>query len=200
MTKIKVTGFKNTLKNQILYSKQTRDTGIVGKVIEIELQRQGLKVDVETAGPDLPDYNVEIKSHKKGSSSDISIGSMTVNDLKNIDYQNSTIKSKLQSVRWIEYDENSPFYDPSVSVVTEDETYDFSKPYIQNEIEAQYNAYRQDIIQNSDQYKKNTRRGWWEKKSDNSWAFRIPYSYWNKYINYNKTYKSFNNMFSHVEN
>jgi hypothetical protein len=202
MKKAKVTKFKNTLENQVILAKQTSDTGFVGKVIEEVLKKQGLPIDSVSAGPDISTgyYDIEIKTRKKGSNADISIGAISVAEIAACDYQNSIIKDKLQTIRWVEYDENNPFIDNSSSIVKCDDVLDFDNPRIQNEIEYHYNISRQEIVTNNDWYKVNSRVGWWEKKSKNSWAFRIPFTNWKNYITYNKTSAGFNNMFSNDDN
>jgi hypothetical protein len=198
MRKAKVKSFKNTLENTVIPAKQTIDNGNMGKIIETTLKNQGLPIDSRSQGPDISvdDYEIEIKTRKKGSTADVTIGNATVDYIATHDYNNSIIKGKLQTIRWVEYDENNPFIDKNSSIVKTDKVLDFDMKQIQNEIEHQYNSVRQEIVNNNDSYSINNRVGWWEKKTEKSWAFRIPWTNWKKYISHNETGASFNEMFS----
>jgi hypothetical protein len=198
MKKSKVKSFKNTLKNTVIPAKQTIDNGNMGKIIETTLKNQGLPIDSKSQGPDISvdGYEVEIKTRKKGSTADVTVGNATVDYIATHDYNNSIIKGKLQTIRWVEYDENDPFIDKNSSIVKTDKVLDFDMKQIQSEIEHQYNSVRQEIVNNNDSYSINTRVGWWEKKTENSWAFRIPWTNWKKYISHNETGAGFNEMFS----
>lgn len=195
MKKTKVTKFKNTLNTTVIPATQEFDDGFVGKVVEGILRAQGLPIDSANVGPDIEEFGVEIKTRRKGSNADVSIGSMTVDDMATINYHNSSIKEKLQTIRWVEH-EVDQFINTNTSIVKEDLVLDFDDPVIQSELEFHYQRSISDIISNNEKYKINQRIGWWEKKTENSWAFRVPFSQWKKYIARSRTRKSYNEMFS----
>lgn len=198
MKKTKVTKFKNTLNTTVIPATQEFDDGFVGKVIEGILRSQGLPIDSANAGPDIEEFGLEIKTHRKGSKADVSIGSMTVSDIATTNYHNSVIKEKLQTIRWVEH-EVDQFTNANTSIVKEDLVLDFDDPVIQDEFEFHYNKTINEITTNNDKYKINKRVGWWEKKTENSWAFRVPISRWKKYVKRSRTRKAFNEMFSDEE-
>lgn len=195
MSKVKVKSFKNTLNGQIIPTKQTNDNGLVGKAIEDVLKKQGVPIDSKNQGADVQEFDLEVKSRKKGSRADVTIGSTTVEDMINNDYEKSIIKGKLQTIRWVEYSDDV-YEGTNGSVVLGDKVLDFTDPLIQQELEKQYNFGLNEIISNNNSYKIYDRVGWWEKKTQNSWAFRVPYSNWSRYITYSETNESFNTMFS----
>jgi hypothetical protein len=199
MKKAKVTKFKGSLKNTILPVKQTQDNGLVGKVLEDLLRSKGLGIDSKTAGPDVAEFDLEVKSRRKGSNAELSVGTISVDQIVKHDFQNSILKDKVKTVLYVVYDENSPFVDPNCSVVDSDAVLDLTHERIQKEIEKHYNISRHEIVTNNDSYKIGSRVGWWEKKKPTMWAFRIPFANWKRYVTYNQTNDSFNQMFSSAD-
>lgn len=191
----KVTKFKNTLNDVVIPATQKHDDGFVGKTVEKILKKQGLPIDSTNVGPDIEEFGIEVKTHRRGSNADVTIGSITVDEMAITNYSNSVIKDKLQTIRWVEH-KLDVFVDTNTSVVKEDLVLDFNDPVIQNELEYHYNASINDIVANNHTFKVNTRAGWWEKKTENSWAFRVPYSYWKKYVIRSRTRRTFDAMFS----
>jgi hypothetical protein len=152
MKKPKLTKFKKTLNNTIIPATQTHDHGAVGKTVEEILKKQGLPIDSAAVGADVEAFDLEVKTRKKGSSAPVSIGSTSVDKIDKTDYQNSPIKGKLQTIRWVEYREDI-FEDTSTSVVNDDFTLDFSDPKIQEELETRYNYGLDEISKNNNNYK-----------------------------------------------
>lgn len=190
MTHTKTKSFKHTLVGERFYcSKHDIDTGQVGCYIETLVEKTGLEVN-RSAGVDLLEYNVEIKSRYFGSTAAITIGKMSQLDIINTPYRQSAMFKKLQQVRVIEY----KFYDYlNEAYITDDRVYDFSEPEIQSWIEEEYERGRAVIAT----FLPIGRRPiWWEQKSTNSYAFRLPPRFWQRITNRVLTKPSFDLMFS----
>lgn len=195
MTRTKISAFKKTLEGMEMPVTQRRSNGDVGNYVEEQLKKQGIPIDSGTAGADVAAFDLEIKTRKRGSNAPITVGSMSLDRILRTDYNNSTIKEKLQTVRSIEYDENSIFHEPGTSVVKEDTVIDLTDPEIQKILEFQYEYGRLEVMDKFD-WPVHTTAGWWEKKDNTTWAFRIPFSNWKNFKKHSQTRRAYNTMFT----
>lgn len=146
--------------------------GNVGRWVESKMKEQGWDV-VNSAGVDIPKFNVEIKSRKIESNSHHTVGTMTIDSIISTPYDQSIVKEKFQQQYRVHYSDKD-------QVVVSEELVDFSHEYIQNKVRDAYETGREQIIKNSQQgyhptYVKGSEWGHFERtKSKNSYSFRIP--------------------------
>lgn len=118
-------------------------------------------------GVDMPDQNVEIKTRKSNSTSYHTVGSITLEDIINLPYNQTHLFKKLQSQYRVKY--NDEFL-----VVTDASIYDFSDLVIQDKIEKAYEICRKKVIAgNISDWISGSPFGNLEKQNANSWKFRI---------------------------
>lgn len=142
------------------------ETGEIGRMIEDKLDEANYVIDRDGT-VDLPGLGLEVKSRKKGSICAHSIGSMTVENILKTPYEQSTICCKLQRQYRVKHNE---------IIITEAEVFDFTDPYIQTKIKLAYEHGRTLMAAGKfDQLCRGhaTWWGYWEKKNNNSYAFRI---------------------------
>jgi len=136
--KAKVISLKTNLVGQTV---PTKFAGMAGRDIEKKLIAQGFKVDQRSAGVDIKNLGIEVKSRDVNSISPQSVGSMTPEDICATPYAQSTIYAKLQQQLRVKTKEQT--------IVSAD-VYDFSSPAIQQRIEESYELARQKIINGDD--------------------------------------------------
>lgn len=118
-------------------------------------------------GADFPQFDVEVKSKDVNSNSAYGIASMTIDNIKNDSYNNSTVRQKLQQQLQITVDNG---------LVIDEEIYDFRPQWIQEKFEEAYETARSKIIRDDrSNYIHGSKYGYFEKRtnSDNSYQFRI---------------------------
>jgi len=188
MMAIKVTKLKNGIKKgtQVPFKQQN---GNVGNWAQQELKNNGYELNTGK-GPDSPSMGVEYKTRKLKSTSAHTIGSMTIQDIKNIEYEDSTVREKLLSQYRIHYDDD-------LGVVTDEGVYDFSDSDIQKKLKHAYELGRQKIINgNRDEYIPCGTWGQFEKTNNGkSYVFRIPNGAMKKLETMAKNSKTFNRLF-----
>jgi hypothetical protein len=142
------------------------ETGEIGRMIEDIISGANYKIDRDGT-VDLPELNVEVKSRKSKSKCPHTMGTMTVENILKTPYEQSPIYKKVQRQYRVKHDELT---------VNEAEVFDFSDPYIQGKLKDAYNhgktlmaAGKFDKLGSG----KATSWAYWEKKSGNSYAYRI---------------------------
>jgi hypothetical protein len=166
--------------------------GNVGHWAEHELKCKGYNVS-NAKGVDLPEENVEIKTRKYGSNSAHTIGNITIDGIKTQSWDDSHLKEKCQSQYRIEYNDVD-------SVITESKIYDFTDPYIQEKFKEAYEAGQKLIIGGNDGlYVRGSKWGYFERKTDNSYEFRIPNAAMKKFKTASSNSKTFNTLFDYVD-
>lgn len=150
------------VKHQVVPS----DPALVGKWVEDTLEENGHIIN-RSAGVDLEDLGLEVKSRKISSKSAHTIGRMTTNDIINTPYNNSPIKKKIQTQYRVEYNDDCEVVDAKI--------YDFSEEWIQELIESSYEEGRSEIAAGI--HKNHTKTygvGIFEKDKDKDlWQYRI---------------------------
>jgi hypothetical protein len=141
--------------------------GNVGRFVESKLEQVGHNIN-KGKGIDLPEEELEVKSRKKKSKSAHTIGSMTIDQIKSTEWDNTDLKQKCQRQFRVSYDDIE-------SVISEAKIYDLTDPYIQKKLKEGYETGRKMIIEgNKNDYIKGSKWGYFERKTDNSYQFRIP--------------------------
>lgn len=162
--------------------------GNVGQWAEQELKSNGYNVS-NSKGVDLPEENIEVKTRKLGSTSAHTIGNITIDSIKTQSWEESHLKEKCQSQYRIEYDNTA-------SVVTESKIYDFTDPFIQEKFKEAYEAGQKLIMSDyQGKYVRASKWGYFERKTDNSYEFRIPHAAMKKFKTASSNSKSFNTLF-----
>jgi hypothetical protein len=166
---VKVRSLNTGIETVELPGQKSGNEGNVGKFIEQHMNDRGFKMNTGS-GVDLPDYNLEIKTRKRGSKAPHTIGTMTYEDIVKTPYNQSPVFKKLQSQHRVEYDDN-------FRQVTNTRVVHLNKPEIQDKFEQSYEACRQSLIQTGN-IKQGTVRGGdygiFEYKEGNSYAYRVP--------------------------
>ena len=118
-------------------------------------------------GADFPKFDAELKTKDSSSKSAYGIASMTIDDIKNIDYDSSVVKEKLQ--QQIHVSVNS-------GTISSVEVYDFRPLWIQDKIKEAYENARALINHgSSENYIYGSKYGYFEKRHNrkNQYQFRI---------------------------
>lgn len=152
-------------KNLIGTKVPHRASGRTGQFIEKVHAKVGMPVQ-PGKGPDYPKYDLEMKSKSTESTSAFSIGRMTKNDILNTDYKDSNIKDKMQHQYHVYHTDG---------IIVKQEVYDFTSEFIQEEIEAAYEASRKKLANGDTGWVYGSKFGHFEPSKDNpdSYQFRI---------------------------
>ena len=146
------------------------DSGNIGRLVEQVLEEVGYKLN-KGAGPDLPQWEVEIKSTVWPTHSARSIGLMSFDDIVNTSYENSLIYKKLQQQFVVKHCRTT-------MVITEAKMYDFRDSEIQAKFKDAYESTRSILATYQPghypkEVKVKDKSGYWEHKNSNSFQFRI---------------------------
>ena len=95
--------------------------GYAGRYVEEILEQRGYRID-QGQGCDMPSLNIEVKTRDLDATSPQTIGTMSVIDIIETDYEDSPICEKIQQQYRIK---------TRNGVIVENKIYDFSDPYIQ---------------------------------------------------------------------
>ena len=137
----------------------------VGQWVDLELSERGHEVD-KTGEVDLPEYKVDNKTRKKGSTASYTVGSMTISDIKETEnWKDTRFYKKTLNQNQIEWDE----YFQEVTDVT---ILDMDLPEIQIPLGKAYDSLRQQVLAG------NTSKN---IKSDCGWAVFDGYGHENSY-------------------
>jgi len=169
------------------------DNGTTGRFIEDELEKEGHIINRSESGPDLIDYEVEVKSRLIGSKSPWTIGSMTRNHIENTPYEQSLIFEKIQTVLIVAHNNDE---------VRQADTYPLRDPYIQSRIKEAYEKSRAAIIKGEDGYIRDSKYGYFEKIKGrkNQYKFRIPNNIMKNFRMTSATLPGFNKFFKRKDN
>lgn len=133
MAIVRVTKLKNGIEKgerlNIIFPDK-KDDGFVGREIERILRQRGYIVNSKTAGPDLEEMGVEIKTSRKDTDSRITIGTMRSSSIINNTWENTFIYEKtLCQLRivWQRVDVN-------LIEIVESKIYNFSHEEIQKKL------------------------------------------------------------------
>jgi hypothetical protein len=158
--------------NLKLENPRTVKDGRNGVAIERYLKSLGYAVD-QHGTIDLPQigtYGVEVKSRSVFATVPYSIGSMTLPSIEKCDWDNTSVKRKLQIQLRVMIGEDSELN----GVVVDSYILDFRHPAIQSMLRSDYEEARQNLIKHD---KHGTaaggRYGFLEQQTANSFKFRI---------------------------
>lgn len=140
--------------------------GNVGRLVEAMMSGIGYKLN-NGAGPDIPKIKTDIKTRTVDSTSPYSIGSATIEAIKNERYEDSTICEKFQYHYRVRHDNKK---------IISAELYDFTNDFIQEKVKHAYETGRASIKKGcTDSYICGKDAwGYFEKKDSNSYIFRVP--------------------------
>ena len=140
-------------------------SGCSGHAFEKILEKNGNPVNVVQCA-DYPEFELEVKTKENNSRSANVVGTMSIDDIINKSYEDSSIAQKFQKQFRVKTTD---------AVIVSQEVFNFSKPYIQDIIKEPYEIGRNKIINgNRDNYIPCTRFGYFERrKNTNSYMFRI---------------------------
>lgn len=82
-------------------------------------------------GPDIPEADLELKTHCRQSNSGVTMGRQTMQKVMELSYDHSMIKRKLQNILYLEYDRDLQIYTHRYLI-------DFRNPEIQDIIRKDY--------------------------------------------------------------
>jgi|LakMenEpi03Aug12_release.lakeMendotaPanAssembly.Ray.scaffolds.fasta_scaffold00012_55 hypothetical protein len=164
----------------------SKDHSIRGKQFEQVMSRDGWNIN-QGPGADLQQIGIEVKTKDVNSGSANSVGTITVQDICSLSYKQTHIFEKLQKQFRIT---------TADGIVTNQDLFDFTDPYIQEKIEEAYEIGRQKII-NGDRssYIRGSEYGHFEQRTENSYVFRIPVGSMKKIESMSKS--TFNDFFEY---
>lgn len=125
------------LKGVELPARSTSNTGNVGTFIDQYIKTK-LNITNITSIVDLEAYGIEIKSKDINTSTDWSIGSMTLEDILKTPYKKSSVSKKLQALLLVKTDD-------TFQIVKDIGLYYFDTDEIQSLLEDSYESARQQI-------------------------------------------------------
>lgn len=172
------------------------DNSMNGRFCEQVLISEGWSINQHQKGPDVNtnDLKIEFKLKDQDSVSSYTIGKITFNELKTVDYNTSHIKDKLQQLCIIEHKDR---------IVESAEVYDLTDPEIQKKFEEAFELARKLIISgHCSTYIPGTQFGYFESTNQNPdiYSFRIRKETMDRVIkgmakssdNFNKLFESVN--------
>ena len=140
-----------------------------GKAFEELLAERGMPV-AQGAGPDYPEFDLEVKTKDTESTSANCIGSMSVEDIVKTPYELSCISAKLKSQLRVKV---------TSGIIVKSDVYDFSPAFIQQILKEAYETARCKIIKGDrNNFVYGTSYGYFERRKKsgvptNSYMFRI---------------------------
>jgi hypothetical protein len=192
MTSVKVTKIKKGVNvGDSVPTMSGYNPGNVGNYIEQCIISSGHYNYNTQKGVDLPDIGVEVKTRNEDATSPQTIGRMTIDDIKNTPYEQSSIYEKIQTQYRVKHRDG---------IITEESVYDFSDPMIQDIIEESYETARKMIIEGNISYYIRGKNCWgyFEKtsgSSDNLRDFRLPNKQMKEIEKISKNAKHIRNLF-----
>lgn len=116
------------------------DGGASGRAVEEILENEfGFQINTG-AGADIPDWNLEVKTRCTSATSPQTVATMSADDIVCTPYEDSIVAEKLQQQLRIKHNE--------YNIITSADVYDFSKPFIQEELKKAYEHGRNQIRNN----------------------------------------------------
>jgi hypothetical protein len=170
--------------------------GYAGRYVEEILEQRGYRID-QGQGCDMPSLNIEVKTRDLDATSPQTIGTMSVIDIIETDYEDSPICEKIQQQYRIK---------TRNGVIVENKIYDFSDPYIQELIKVSYETGRIRLINDVRQGIHNVKYypggdyGYWERTTNSrSYSFRMSQSMMDGLETLSNNSKTFNTMFEIIK-
>ena len=172
--------------------------GNVGRWVEEQLSNNGYQLS-NGKGVDIPGLGVECKSRKVESNSPHTVGTMTIDTIIENKYEDSVIFEKFQQQYRVHYSDEG-------QIVLSSDMYDFSDPYIQQQIREAYEEGRKVIIAErlNDMFPARYIRGgdfgqFEVTESGNGYRFRIPNNAMKKIERMSKSSPIFNGLFETLD-
>ena len=167
--------------------------GAVGHYIETELIKRGIPID-RTGIVDVPFTGDEVKTRNMASNANHTVGTSTIDEIKNKSYKQSNFKKKLTSQIRIEWSNK-------FNEVAHADIRDLSSSEVQNYFEELYETSKKELMDTlSDdpdrQFGKHESFGNFEHKGSNSFAFRITSAQMKKALTMARSSTARNNIFS----
>lgn len=135
----------------------------IGIWAENQLESLGFPIN-RKKGPDLPGH--EIKTRRMGTTSAMTLGNMTTEEIISTSWEDSTIRRKCERINLTNWDE-------SRGETVNNETIDLTGEACQTALKDSYEKIRQAIANGEDVYTKNTGDVYAEHKSGNTWQIRV---------------------------
>lgn len=169
--------------------------GKAGVGFENILKADGFKIDSLASGPDIPEYNLEVKTRNISATSAHTIGCINPNDIKLLSWEETTLHDKFQQQFRAITDESNY----QQNTIVKCKVYDFSEISIQTLVKEAYEICRGKIMQgNTKQYIYGSKWGYMERKQDsNSYQFRISHSAFKKLEAMAESSEAFITMFEY---
>jgi hypothetical protein len=163
-TQLKIKSLKNVFQpgTAVPVDKDIDVGNKVGIFLENKLEKHGFPVN-RGKGPDLS--GMEIKSRKRGTTSAITFGSMTTEDIINTPWDDCAIKKKIERMSIVNWD-------PDLAEIIGTDLLDTTGDACQTILRDAYEKARAAIIAGEDTYTKNTGGIYLERKSGNTWQMR----------------------------
>jgi hypothetical protein len=141
----------------------------IGQWVDAEMMRKGHTIDPK-GRVDLPEYNIDNKTRKKGSKADHTVGSMTIPDIIDTpNFEDSGFYPKVQN-------QNQITWDPIFKEVVDVKIVDMAIPDIQNRLKAAYENLRAQVIEGNRAKTITSSCGWARLDGynhNNSYRYRI---------------------------
>lgn len=138
MKKARVSVIKNNIKKLAPLPKLKNDCD-AGQWVDAEMMRKGHIID-PTGRVDMPEYNVDNKSRKKGSTANHTVGSMTISAISNTPlWEDTGYFPKVQN-------QNQITWDPDFREVCDVRLVDMAMPEIQGPLKDAYEDLRQQVV------------------------------------------------------
>jgi hypothetical protein len=171
MKKTRVSIIKNNITQGTQIPKFKRDCD-VGHWVDSTMATKGHYVDA-TGLVDMPDYNIDNKSRKKGSLAHYTVGSMTIyNIINTAEFRNTRFYAKVQN-------QNQVTYDPVFREISNVKIVDMDIDLIQQKLADGYADCREQLLEGNRNMEIKSANGWVVFDgygSSGSYRMRIPNS------------------------
>jgi len=168
MKQARVSVIKDNIKKSTPIPEIRNDCDI-GQWVDAEMMRKGHTIDPK-GRVDLPEYNIDNKTRKKGSKADHTVGSMTIPDIIDTpNFEDSGFYPKVQN-------QNQITWDPIFKEVVDVKIVDMAIPDIQNRLKAAYENLRAQVIEGNRAKTITSSCGWARLDGynhNNSYRYRI---------------------------
>jgi hypothetical protein len=168
MKQARVSVIKDNIEKSTLLP-DTRNDCDVGQWVDAEMMRKGHAID-HKGRVDMPEYNIDNKTRKKGSNANHTVGSMTIPDLIDTPrWEDSGFYPKVQN-------QNQITWDPVFKEVVDVKIVDMAIPDIQNRLKAAYENLRAQVVEGNRSKTITSSCGWAVLDGfnhHNSYRFRI---------------------------
>jgi hypothetical protein len=167
----------------------------VGQWVDHQMSTKGHYID-KTGLVDMPQYEVDNKSRKKGSNAYHTVGSMTINDIINTSNFNDTrYRHKVQN-------QNQVIYDPDFLEVTEVNLIDMDIDLIQQKLAEGYDDCRKQLVNGCRNKEIKAANGWVVFDGyghENSYRMRITNTAMKKIHNISGSRDTYSRLFEEIK-